>query len=169
MGKIIGIFMIAIAIFVVTIVVLTFFLRSERLRESVSQKKIQQLQIALSEKIKEKIELTQRSKSLKRQKDELIASYIYKQSHVRELAEEVQSIHADEFALLKTRYPQLTELDRLFICLLGIDMCNDEIADLLCMEKKTLYRRRQLISQRIGISSTQLDQFAQELVGRLAS
>lgn len=58
------------------------------------------------------------------------------------------------------QFPGLTDLDMLVLCLLGIGMDNQEIATLLRMEKRTLYRRRQLMAMRIGISSLQLDEFA---------
>ena len=58
------------------------------------------------------------------------------------------------------QFPGLTDLDMLVLCLLGIGMDNQEIATLLRMEKHTLYRRRQLMAMRIGISSMKLDEFA---------
>ncbi|MCQ2347694.1 MAG: hypothetical protein MJZ65_00725 [Paludibacteraceae bacterium] len=132
-------------------------LHMKRLNESKLQEK-------LLDKVKEKINLTQRSNRLRKQKDELIASVIYKQEHVLELGEEIKSIYATEYNAIQSRYPQLTELDMLVICLLGIDMTNEEICELLKMEKRTLYRRRQLISQRIGISSTELEDFAHSII-----
>ncbi|MBQ0154315.1 MAG: hypothetical protein KBS70_05985 [Bacteroidales bacterium] len=122
------------------------------------------LQEKLLDKVKEKINLTQRSNRLRKQKDELIASVIYKQEHVLELGEEIKAIYATEYNAIQSRYPQLTELDMLVICLLGIDMTNEEICELIKMEKRTLYRRRQLISQRIGISSTELEDFAHNII-----
>lgn len=122
------------------------------------------LQEKLLDKVKEKIELTQRSQKLHKQKDELIASFIYKQEHVFELGEEIKSIYETEYNAVLSKYPQLTELDMLVICLLAIGMTNEEICDIIKMEKRTLYRRRQLIAQRIGISSTELDQFAQAII-----
>lgn len=132
-------------------------LHLKRLNESKLQEK-------LLDKVKEKVELTQRSQKLRKQKDELIASVIYKQEHVFELGEEIKSIYETEYNAVLSKYPQLTELDMLVICLLGIGMTNEEICDLIKMEKRTLYRRRQLIAQRIGISSTELDQFAQAII-----
>lgn len=122
------------------------------------------LQEKLLDKVKDKIELTQRSQRLRKQKDELIASAIYRQEHVFELGEEIKSIYANEYAAVQNKYPQLTELDMLVICLLGIGMTNEEICDLIKMEKRTLYRRRQLIAQRIGISSTELESFAKGII-----
>lgn len=65
---------------------------------------------------------------------------------------------------IREQYPNLTELDILVICLIGIGMDNDEICTILRMEKRTLYRRRQLIAQRVGMSSTQLELFATTLI-----
>jgi len=136
---------------------LEFQLHMKQLNETKLQEK-------LLDKVKEKINLTQRSNKLRKQKDELIASVIYKQEHVFELGEEIKSIYSIEYNAIQNKYPQLTELDMLVICLLGIDMTNEDICELIKMEKRTLYRRRQLISQRIGISSTELEVFAHNII-----
>lgn len=119
-----------------------------------------ELQGRLVEKVRMKIEMTQRSKAFRINKDDLMANYIYKQDRIQELGQELQEIFGREFAALKSKYPQLTELDKLVIALLGLEMDNDEICEIMHMEKRTLYRRRQLIAQRIGLSSTLLESFA---------
>lgn len=121
------------------------------------------LQDRLVDKVKEKIEMTCRSRKARFNKDDLFASYIYKQDKVSALGEEMQSIFHNEIALLRSKYPQLTDLDLLVLSLLAIGMDNDEICELTQMEKRTLYRRRQLIAQRIDLSSTQLEAFAAKI------
>lgn len=123
-----------------------------------------ELQGRLVEKVRMKIEMTQRSKAFRINKDDLMANYIYKQDRIQELGQEMQEIFGREFAALKSKYPQLTELDKLVIALLGLEMDNDEICEIMHMEKRTLYRRRQLIGQRIGLSSTALEAFAKGII-----
>ena len=60
-------------------------------------------------------------------------------------------------------------MDLLVICLIGIGMDNLEIYTLLRMEKRTLYRRRQLISMRVGISSLHLDEFSMNWITKVKS
>ena len=158
---------ILIAICFIELVIIAFLLRKTHgmhfTLQAVNTDK-DELRERLLDKVKEKINLTQRSNRLRKQKDELIASVIYKQEHVLELGEEIKSIYATGYNAIQNRYPQLTELDMLVICLLGIDMTNEEICDLIKMEKRTLYRRRQLIGQRVGISSTELEDFAHNII-----
>lgn len=151
-----------VVILSVGIQVLYHLLVQSRLSKSNADMEVDRLQSQLENKVRDKIELTQRSKVLRKQKDELIATYIYKQDIVQELGEELKTIHIQEYSVISGKYPQLTDLDLLVLCLLSMDMTNDEICELVHMEKRTLYRRRQLIAQRIGIPSTELEQFANE-------
>lgn len=117
----------------------------------------------LLDKLKEKIELTQRHSIRRLNKDELLESYIYKQDNVQQLMRELHAVYGKEMATLKGRFAQLTDLDIVVLGLLSTGMDNAEICELMRMEKRTLYRRRQLIAQRIGISSTALEEFAEEV------
>jgi len=121
------------------------------------------LQDKLVDKVREKIEMTCRSRKPRINKDDLFAEYIYKQDKIMALGAEMNSIFHTEISAIHNRYPQLTELDVLVLSLYAIKMDNDEICELTQMEKRTLYRRRQLISQRIGLSSPQLEEFAFQL------
>lgn len=140
-------------------------LRQARIKNAAKERLIDDLQGQLVDKVRDKIELTQRSSMQRRQKDELIADYIYRQDVVKEMGEELKSIHKEEYVLLQAKYPQLTDLDLLVLCLLSMSMSNEEICEVVHMEKRTLYRRRQLISQRIGIYSTGLEDFACQIFG----
>ena len=71
-----------------------------------------------------------------------------------ELAE--QKLHDETLALLD-------------ICLLGIGMDNVEICTVLRMEKRTLYRRRQLIAMRTGMSSMNLETFSRSILQETAT
>ena len=128
--------------------------------QRVSEKEIEEWRIKLLEKVKEKINITEQAQDKLTRGEDLVAQFIYRHNDIKQLSDELNAIFKQPLQTLKEKYPDLTELDLLVICLIGIGMDNDEICTLLRMEKRTLYRRRQLIAQRIGMSSTQLDMFA---------
>lgn len=150
-------FLLGIVFFVISILMDLY--RQERIKNASKSRVIDDLQAHLLEKIRTKIELTDRSQK-HRHKDDLIADYIYRQDVVHELGDELKSIYVQEYSVLRTKYPQLTDLDLLVLCLLWMELTNEEICEVVHMERRTLYRRRQLISQRIGISSVCLEEFA---------
>lgn len=117
----------------------------------------------LLEKVKEKIVITEQTQMQLNNADDILSS-IYQQNDIKQLGEDLHKIFSNQINRLCEQYPQLTDLDILVICLLGIEMDNLEICALLRMEKRTLYRRRQLIAKRMGISSLQLDDFAFDLL-----
>lgn len=159
-------FAIALLLFGIAMFVLSITqekLRQTRIKNASKDRVINDLQGQLVDKVRDKIELTQRTSKQRRHKDELIADYIYRQDVVKEMGEEMRSIHQEEYAILKNKYPQLTDLDLLVLCLLSMEMANEEICDVVHMERRTLYRRRQLIAQRIGISSVGLEDFAKQI------
>ena len=125
-----------------------------------TEKEVEEWRIKLLEKVKEKINITEQAQDKLTRGEDLVAQFIYRNNDIKKLSDELNAIFKQPLQTLKEKYPDLTELDLLVICLIGIGMDNDEICTLLRMEKRTLYRRRQLIAQRIGMSSTQLDMFA---------
>lgn len=131
-----------------------------RLNFHLQEKGTQQAREKLLEKVKDKIGITQSYRSRNRNADDLLARYIYMQDCVQELGADMKEVYAKEYTALLSQYPSLTELDLLVLSLLANGLDNYDICTLLKMEKRTLYRRRQLIAQRIGISSTVLDDFA---------
>lgn len=134
-----------------------------RLEFQIQQREVEDARMKLMEKIREKIEITQRTRKPKCDMDDLVAQFIYRQDCVQDLGSEMLEIYANEYSTLRLKYPSLTNLDLLILALLGNDMDNVEICSLLKMEKRTLYRRRQLIAQRMGVSSTVLDEFAKSI------
>lgn len=125
-----------------------------------TEKEVEEWRIKLLEKVKEKINITEQAQDKLTRGEDLVAQFIYRNNDIKQLSDELNAIFKQPLQTLKEKYPDLTELDLLVISLIGIGMDNDEICTLLRMEKRTLYRRRQLIAQRIGMSSTQLDMFA---------
>lgn len=153
---------ITLAIAVVIIKHLAIEVKKLKLAMAVRAKENLRFRMDLQKKVQERIEMTE---SWKVRGNDMVASYIYKQDAVRQLGEDLYSLHAKEYNTLRTTYPELTELDLLVMSLLALDMDNYEICSLLHMEKRTLYRRRQLIGQRLGLSSTELERFAQMSLG----
>ena len=125
-----------------------------------TEKEVEEWRIKLLEKVKEKINITEQAQDKLTRGEDLVAQFIYRHNDIKQLSDELNAIFKQPLQTLKDKYPDLTELDLLVICLIGIGMDNDEVCTLLRMEKRTLYRRRQLIAQRVGMSSTQLDMFA---------
>ena len=138
---------------------------TQELQRKLAETETEEWREKLLDKVKEKIALTEEARDRLTKGEDLVAKYIYHQQGIEELSTELFSIYQKPINTVKKQYPDLTELDLLVICLLGIGMDNVEICSLLRMEKRTLYRRRQLIAQRIGLSSsTALEEFAKNML-----
>lgn len=158
-------FVVCVLVFIIILLVGYLYLvevkyEKFRLNLHIQEKEAQEAREKLLQKVKDKIELTQLSRARNRNSEDLVAQYIYRQDCVQDLGAEMMEVYAKEYNTLQAQYPSLTELDLLVLSLLGNGMDNYDICTLLKMEKRTLYRRRQLIAQRLGISSTVLDDFA---------
>ena len=66
-------------------------------------------------------------------------------------------------AYLKKHYANLTEVDIQVLILIGMGLETQDILLILDMSKRTYYKRRQIISKRMSISTTELDEKAQLL------
>lgn len=110
--------------------------------------------------IRAKIEVTNRSRSKEEDAEDLLTNCIYRQDVVQQLQSDLSMVYSDEYDLLRQQYSLLTDLDRLILTLLGLGHSNAEICSLLHMERRTLYRRRQLMAQRMDLSSTDLERLA---------
>lgn len=66
-------------------------------------------------------------------------------------------------AYLKKHYANLTEVDIQVLILIGMGLETQDILLILDMSKRTYYKRRQIISKRMSISTTELDENAQLL------
>lgn len=139
-------------------------LDTQALQRKLAESETEEWREKMLDKVKEKIALTEEARDRLTRGEDLVAKFIYHQQGIEELSVELFSIYQKPISTVKKKYPDLTELDLLVICLLGIGMDNVEICSLLRMEKRTLYRRRQLIAQRIGMSSTALEEFAKNML-----
>lgn len=66
-------------------------------------------------------------------------------------------------AYLKKHYANLTEVDIQVLILIGMGLETQDILLILDMSKRTYYKRRQIISKRMSISTTELDEKAKLL------
>ena len=138
---------------------------TQELQRKLAEAETEEWREKMLDKVKEKIALTEEARDRMTRGEDLVAKYIYHQQGIEELSTELFGIYQKPVSAIKKKYPDLTELDLLVICLLGIGMDNVEVCSLLRMEKRTLYRRRQLIAQRIGLaSSTALEEFAKNML-----
>lgn len=64
---------------------------------------------------------------------------------------------------LREVYPRLTDADISVLLLLGLGVDNQSILMFLDMSKRTYYKRRQLIAQRMNISALQLEETARNI------
>lgn len=140
-------------------------LETQELQRKLAEAETEEWREKMLDKVKEKIALTEEARDRMTRGEDLVAKYIYHQQGIEELSTELFSIYQKPINTVKKQYPDLTELDLLVICLLGIGMDNVEVCSILRMEKRTLYRRRQLIAQRIGLtSSTALEEFSKNML-----
>ncbi|MBQ7531693.1 MAG: hypothetical protein IJT12_08285 [Paludibacteraceae bacterium] len=77
--------------------------------------------------------------------------------------QDLQALFGDKVTSLTSRYPSLTELDVQVLVLIGLGVENHEILRLTNMSKRTYYKRRQLIAQRMGTTAAQLDAVVRQL------
>lgn len=95
---------------------------------------------------------------------QLLLDQIKAQGGKPQLLEDLQPFFGDKIDDIRQRYPQLTDLDCKVFILIGLGVETYEILRLTNMSKRTYYKRRQLIAQRIGTTAAQLDDTAQELL-----
>lgn len=76
----------------------------------------------------------------------------------------LQILFDDKVNFVRQQYPQLTDLDIQVLMLIGLGVSNHEILLITDMSKRTYYKRRQLIAQRMNTTASQLDQTAQQLL-----
>ena len=75
--------------------------------------------------------------------------------------DDLQHLFSDKIKKLKHQYPALTETNIQVVTLIGLGVSNTDILQLADMSKRTYYKRRQLIAQRMNTTAAQLDQIAQ--------
>ena len=94
---------------------------------------------------------------------QLLLEQIRQQGAKTHIVDELQPLFGDKTESIRQRYPQLTDLDINVLLLIGLGIDNNEILHLTDMSKRTYYKRRQLIAQRMNTTAAQLDQLAKQI------
>ncbi len=88
---------------------------------------------------------------------QILIDQIKQQKNVNAL-DNLQNLFADKNKEIKRIYPALTETDMQVVTLIGLGVDNSDILQLTDMSKRTYYKRRQLIAQRMNTTAAQLDE-----------
>ncbi len=86
-----------------------------------------------------------------------------KQQNKPSALDDLQVLFADKINNIKRLYPALTDTDIQVLTLIGLGVDNSDILQFTDMSKRTYYKRRQLIAQRMDTSAAQLDELAKQL------
>lgn len=100
--------------------------------------------------------LNQREESLRRQ---MLLQQLQRDGKTDAL-DEVTLLFSQKTKDLQRLYPALTETDLQVLTLIGLDVSNSDILQLTGMSKRTYYKRRQLIAQRMGTTAAALNEIA---------
>ncbi len=134
------------------------------LEKNIHKEESEAMRMKLIEQIKNKIDATTRANTFSHKGMDLVADFIYKKEDISKLGDDFKRVYNKQLSTVRIKYPSLTDLDMLIFSLLGIGLDNYEVCALLGMERRTLYRRRQLMAQRMNMSSLELDEFAQSIL-----
>ena len=104
--------------------------------------------------------ISQREQALR---DQLMLEQIKKQSDKPHALDELQHIFGNKVNQLRREYPSLTDTDVQVLILIGLGVDNNEILTFTDMSKRTYYKRRQLIAQRMNTTAAQLDELAKSV------
>ena len=104
--------------------------------------------------------INQRAQALEHQ---ALMEQLKQQGNAPRKLEDLETLFGEKVNSLKMQYPSLTELDIQVLILIGLGVENHEILRLTDMSKRTYYKRRQLIAQRMGTTAALLDPKAHEL------
>ena len=77
--------------------------------------------------------------------------------------DDLQHLFSDKVDHIKRQYPALTDTDIQVLTLIGLGVDNADILQFTDMSKRTYYKRRQLIAQRMDTTAAQLDELAKQL------
>ena len=82
---------------------------------------------------------------------------IKRQSDKPHALDELQHIFGYKMSQIHDLYPTLTEVDLQVLLLIGLGVENHDIVTMTNMSKRTYYRRRQVLAQRMGTTAAKLD------------
>ena len=94
---------------------------------------------------------------------QLLLRQIKEQSDTPHALDDLQLLFADKAKRIKRQYPSLTDTDMQVLTLIGLGVDNADILQFTEMSKRTYYKRRQLIAQRMDTTAAHLDELAKQL------
>ena len=97
------------------------------------------------------------------QRDKMLLEQLKQQKDKTHAMEELQHLFGSKVSQLRRTYPALTDTDIQVLTLIGLGVDNNEILAFTDMSKRTYYKRRQLIAQRMNTTAAQLDELAKSV------
>lgn len=161
-GIALGLFIVCLSIF--SVVNLISYTRATDFVSHLQSLSINEWRNKYLDRVVEKINVTNSMVEKKLVAEDVVAKCIYNYDVVKQLGAELEVLFFSQYKKILEKYPAITNLDLLVLTLLAVEMSNAEICSVLRMERRTLYRRRQLIGQRLGVSSEALEQMATQLL-----
>lgn len=107
-----------------------------------------------------RLSLSQREQEARYQ---LLLDQIRQKENRSNALEALQHIFGDKIEQIRLQYPALTILDAQVLILIALGVENHEILAFTNMSKRTYYKRRQLIAQRMNTTAAQLDNLAKQV------
>ena len=107
-----------------------------------------------------RLSLSQREQEARYQ---LLLDQIRQKENRSNALEALQHIFVDKIEQIRLQYPALTILDAQVLILIALGVENHEILAFTNMSKRTYYKRRQLIAQRMNTTAAQLDNLAKQV------
>lgn len=104
--------------------------------------------------------ITQREQE---QRDKMLLEQLKQQKDKPHALESLPQLFSSKVNQLRREYPSLTDTDVQVLILIGLGVDNNEILTFTDMSKRTYYKRRQLIAQRMNTTAAQLDELAKSV------
>ena len=97
------------------------------------------------------------------QRNQLMLEQIKQHTNKPDALNELLQLFSSKVNSIRREYPSLTDTDAQVLILIGLGVDNNEILSFTDMSKRTYYKRRQLIAQRMNTTAAQLDELAKSL------
>ena len=97
------------------------------------------------------------------QRDKMLLEQLKQQKDKPHALESLPQLFGSKVNQLRREYPALTDTDVQVLILIGLGVDNNDILSFTDMSKRTYYKRRQLIAQRMNTTAAQLDEHAKAL------
>ena len=96
-------------------------------------------------------------------RDQLLLEQLKQQSDKPHALGTLLHLFSSKVNQVRREYPALTDTDIQVLTLIGLGVENNEILAFTDMSKRTYYKRRQLIAQRMNTTAAQLDELAKSV------